>query len=325
MSLSSLAWRYVGAGSFGTASVAAALDALYTLGTATTYADGSGRTPGSGSAWTWSRYQNASVTEAAYATPPTDTLAQRIILAGQATGGTKTPTMASPDASAVNIVMASVNKNSGAFNAWDNAAPFTSGQFFGFWRCWPTTAGTGTVYLYEGTEAVLVLIATTGGSVYGCILGAFLDPESSDVANDAESDGKLYGVVTTGSAAAMGTGFLSGGAVWMFHSGSASAVHAGIFTPGAGSLLTMGLLLRAQTAMTSSGLKTRSGRFARHALAMRADAAAPNDQFLGRLREIFAFTDAQTPQKQTNGGSTIGYVVSASTSSTADSLLLGHA
>jgi len=65
MSLAALNWRYVGSAGFATATVATVLDAVYTLGLSVTYADTTTRTPGSGSAWTWSRYQNVSVTEAA--------------------------------------------------------------------------------------------------------------------------------------------------------------------------------------------------------------------------------------------------------------------
>lgn len=323
MSLTTQAWKYVGSQSFAAGLVNLALDAVNTLGTAVLYADGTTRTPGSGSAWTWSRYQNAAVTEAMHAAPPTDTLAQRIILAGQA-AAVKTPTMASPDTSAAVVIMAGINKNSGAFNAWDNAAPFTSGQFSGFWRAWPGTAGAGTVYLYECQEAVIVLITTTAGGVYGILLGAFIDPESPDVALDAESDGKLYGWSVSGVTGAMSTSWWTAGgtADWLRHSASASQCHAAVFSPGAGALLTFEPLLSPRTTMSASGVKSRSGRWGRASLQARAAAAAPNDQTLGRFREICAFSDAQVPSKQSNGGVTIGHVVSASTSAPADAVLL---
>jgi hypothetical protein len=325
MSLANMNWRYVGSGVFGSATVAAVLDALYTLGTAVTYADGTARTEGSGSAWTWTgnRYQNAGTTESCHPAPPTNTLNHRVILAGSASS-VAGAVAASPDSTATNILMASLAKNAGAYNAWNNAAPFTSGDFFGFWRLWPTTAGTGTVYLYEAKEAIAVLIATSGGSVYGCIIGAIVDPESTDVTADAESDGKLYGMVVTGTTAVMNTSFWSTANAFMTHSGSASAAHAGIFTPGASSLLTMSVLNPPLTSMTSTGVKKRSGRFGRVALGMRAAAAAPNDHLLGRLREVFLFSDGTSPTKQTNGGTTIGYVFAASTASASDALLLEH-
>ena len=100
MSLATANWKYVGTASFASGTVHAVLTAVHTLGTAVTYADTTARTPGSGSAWTWQQYLNGGAIEAEHANPPTDTLAQRVILAGQASGGVKTPTMAAPDTAA---------------------------------------------------------------------------------------------------------------------------------------------------------------------------------------------------------------------------------
>ena len=73
MPLPALNWRFVGGLAFTPGSINAGLDALYTLGTATTYADGTTRTPGTGSAWTWLR-EVSGVTVAAYGNPPTNAL-----------------------------------------------------------------------------------------------------------------------------------------------------------------------------------------------------------------------------------------------------------
>lgn len=324
MSLSPLAWRYVGAVSFTSATVAAVLDALFSLGTATTYADTTARTAGSGSAWTWSRYQNAGTTEACYATPPTATLGLRVILAGAATLPTPSPTMASPDTAATNILHANVVKNAGAWSSWNAASPYTSGQTFGYWRVWSTGVGVGTVRLYEGTEAVLVLIETASATAYGVILGAILDPESTDTTTDSESDGKVYGMITSGTASNI-SGSLNTSAGFLDHSITASQNHAGVFTPGGSSLLTMSRRGTATAAMTTTGLKTRSGRYVRAPIDYRATATAPNDVALGRLREIVAFADGKTATKQTSGATTIGYLVGGSSSTDSDMLMLAHA
>lgn len=324
MSLSPLAWRYVGAQAFGAATVAAVLDALYTLGTAVTYADATTRTPGSGSAWTWSRYQNASVTEACYATPPTVTLGLRVILAGAASLPSPSPTMASPDAAAANVLNVNVIKNAGSFASWNAASPFTSGQTFGYWRVWATAAGAGTVRLYEGTEAVVVLIETASASQYGAILGAILDSESTDLVSDSESDGKLYGIITSGTAANI-SGTMNTSSQFLDHSTTASNHHAGIFTPGGSTLLPMNRRFQASAFMTTTGLKTRAGRFVRAPYDYRATAAAPNDVALGRLREISMFSDGKTGTKLTSGGTTIGYLVGGSSSTDVDVVILAHA
>jgi hypothetical protein len=324
MSLSPLAWRYVGAQAFASATVAAVLDALYTLGTAVTYADATTRTPGSGSAWTWSRYQNAGTTEACYATPPTATLGLRVILAGAASLPSPSPTMATPDAAAINILNCNVIKNAGSFASWNAASPFSSGQTFGYWRMWPTTAGVGTVRLYEGTEAVVVLIETASAATYGAILGAILDSESTDLVSDSESDGKLYGIITSGTSANI-SGTIHTTSQFLDHSTTASLHHAGIFTPGGSTLLTMSRRAQANVAMTTTGLKTRAGRFVRAPYDYRSSAAAPNDVALGRLREISMFSDGKTATKLSSGGTTIGYLVGGSSSTDVDVVILAHA
>ena len=324
MSLSPLAWRYVGAQAFASATVASALDALFTLGASATYADGTTRTVGSGSAWTWSRYQNAGTTEACYATPPATTLGLRVILAGAASLPSPSPTMAAPDAAAINVLMGNVVKNAGSFASWNAASPFTSGQTFGYWRVWSTAAGVGTVRLYEGTEAVLVLIETASATAYGAILGAILDSESTDTVSDSESDGKLYGIITSGTTANI-SGTIYTTAQFLNHSTSASFHHAGIFTPGGSTLLTMNLRIEASASMTTTGLKTRSGRFVRAPLDYRSTAGAPNDVALGRLREISMFSDGKTGTKLTSGGTTIGYLVGGSSSTDVDVVFLAHA
>lgn len=324
MSLSPLAWRYVGAQAFASATVAAVLDALYTLGTATTYADATTRTVGSGSAWTWSRYQNAGTTEACYATPPTATLGLRVILAGAASLPSPSPTMAAPDAAAINVLNVNVIKNAGSFNAWNAASPFTSGQTFGYWRMWASAAGVGTVRLYEGTEAVIVLVEMASAATYGAILGALLDSESTDVTLDSESDGKLYGIITSGTQSNI-SGTMHTTAQFLNHSTSASFHHAGVFSPGQSTLLTMNLRNEASAGMTTTGLKTRSGRFVRGPLDYRSPAAPPNDGALGRLREISMFCDGKTGTKLTSGGTTIGYLVGGSSSTDVDVVFLAHA
>jgi len=324
MSLAPLAWRYVGAQAFASATVASALDALYTLGLATTYADATTRTPGSGSAWTWSRYQNASVTEACYATPPTSTLGLRVILAGGATLPSPSPTMASPDVANANVINVNVIKNAGSFASWNAASPFTSGQTFGYWRAWATAAGAGTVRLYEGTEAVLVLFETASATAYGAILGAILDPESPDVTSDAESDGKIYGIITSGTAANI-SGSINTTAQFLDHSTTASQNHAGIFTPGGSALLVMNRRAVATVAPSTTSLKTRSGRYVRAPYDYRSTAVAPNDASLGRLREISAFADGKTATRLTSGATTIGYLVGGSSSTDVDVVILAHA
>lgn len=312
-----LTWQYVGSQSFVAATVAAALDALYTLGTAVTYADGSTRTPGSGNAWTWSRFQVLGVTEAVYASPPSGSLGQRVIFAGSTTA--KTPTMISPDTWATNTALVSLVKNAGAFNAWDNAAPFTSGEFPGYARCWSTAAGIGTMYLWESAETVLVSFNGT----YLILIGAILDPGSAD-GLDAESDGLRYGFFVSGSGAACDTTWHSAGSNQTFlrHANANAACHGYVLDPGAATVTVVQALTISRVAMTTTGLKTRSGAWQRVPIAVRALGAAPNDYLIGRLREVFLFADSQTPRSLSVASVVQGWVVAASASADSDAMLL---
>lgn len=72
----------------------------------------------------------------------------------------------------------------------------------------------------------------------------------------------------------------------------------------------------------TTSLKTRSGRYARMAFAMRS---VTPDNTIGRLREICAFADGQMPATLTDGASTVGYLYGASTANLSDCLILEHA
>jgi hypothetical protein len=167
-------------------------------------------------------------------------------------------------------------------------------------------------------------VETSAGVSYGVILGALLDPESTDVVNDSESDGKLYGMITSGTTANI-SGIMNSTTQFLDHSATQSENHAGIFTPGGSTLLTMSRRARTVNAMSTTGLRTRSGRYVRAPYDYRATAAAPNDVSLGRLREIFTFSDGKTAQKQTSGATTIGYLVGGSSVTDVDVIFLAHA
>lgn len=317
MSAAAFNWKYVGSQSFVAATIEAAYNALYTLGTAVTYADGSTRTPGSGNAWTWSRYQATGVTEAVYAAPPSGSLGQRVIFAGSTTA--KSPTMISPDTWATNTGLVSIIKNAGAFNAWDNAAPFTSGEFPGYARCWSTAAGTGTVYLWECDGAVMV---SFNGS-YLILAGAIIDPGSTD-GLDAESDGLRYGLFVSGSGAVCDTAWQSAATnpTWLRHVNSNAAAHGYVLEPGSATATPIQATLLARSAMTTTGLKTKGGAWQRVPISVRATGTAPNDFLVGRLREVFLFADSQTPRSLSVSSVVQGWVVAASASSDSDAMLL---
>lgn len=349
MSLPSVEWRYVGTRAITTGTIDVVMDNIYTLATGTGYIDGTARSQGSGSAGSWSRYQTGGgITEAIYVTPPSGS--QKIIIAGSS--GSFTPTMASPDSYVANSLMVNITKNPGNFLAWNSGNPFTSGNAFGYYRFLGSrsanagiTSFTGSVYLYESKESIAVfLITSTGASSTsfsnGFLAGALWDAESSDPA-DVESDGRIYGLITSGhynangnawnsnyawgidqfntvsSAATDDTGFLC------THIASAAAAHMGAFSPGTGTVKNTALMLYPLTVNSSASLVTPSGKFARIPLIYRYSATT---QITGRLREVSLCQRGLIGQRHTSGVTTIGSVVSCSdfAITSADAILLEY-
>lgn len=331
MSLPHMNWRYVGTRTFAVASMASLMDELFTLGTSSTYADGTTRTAGSGSAGTWSRVQISNVTECLNVTPPVNALNTRIMIGGATYTPSPSPTMHSPESYAASNLMVNLVKNAGTFTTWNSATPFTTGQVFGWGKWWSTANGAGNVYLWEGREAIAVIATNTaGGSAFGFIAGAILDPESSDTTTDGESDGRLYGVIRTGPSVAISGSFWNdnyfvnqnGNSRFLCHQNVNNFAFNGVFTPGGSSVLPFNPMWSFLSNPAATTLKTRSGQFARIAMTARGFAI---DNLLGRYREIYAYSDAQLPARQTDGANVIGYAYCGSSVSQVDSLLLEHA
>jgi hypothetical protein len=205
---------------------------------------------------------------------------------------------------------------------------------FGWGKWWSTANGVGNVYLWEGREAIAVIATNSaGGSAFGFIAGAILDPESSDTTVDGESDGRLYGIVRAGSSNAISGTFWTdayngNGAFGQnrFLATATSSNDGGpynaVFSPGSASLLTMNPMMSFTASPSPTGLKTRSGMFGRLAITWRGITA---DNLLGRFREAYAYSDAQLPARQTDGANVIGYAYCGSSVAQVDSLLLEHA
>lgn len=153
--------------------------------------------------WTVARYQNGGATECVYFTPKAGqalTKNVRIMLAG-ADSGTLTPTMATNSTFANSKLFMGLVIGAGAFNAWDNANPFTSHDYRSglapIGACASITA-TG-FYIYESAETIFVLPMLAGGPSSGGMAGALIDPESSAAANvSATADDRVYAILTAG-------------------------------------------------------------------------------------------------------------------------------
>jgi hypothetical protein len=235
---------------------------------------------------------------------------------------------------AASNLMVNLVKNAGSFATWNAVSPFTSGQTFGWGKWWSTANGVGSIYLWEAKEAIAVIVTNSaGGGAYGFIAGAILDPESSDTTTDCESDGRLYGIVRSGSGVSITTTFHSD--AWSLNPVNGqhrfllghippgnAATHSAVFAPGGASLLPMLPTLGFLTAPAATTLKTRSGQFARLAMTFRGLSA---DNILGRFREVYAYSDGQLPARQMDGANPVGYIFCGSSVSQCDSLLLEHA
>jgi hypothetical protein len=321
MPLPALNWRFVGDLAFTPGSINAGLDGLYTLGTATTYADGTARTPGTGSAWTWNR-EVSGVTVAAYGNPPTNALNFRYIVGG--TVGAVAYPILTPDAvTQVNTLVYGMNRSSGAFTSWGNAQPFTSG-FSSYWRATRAFSAVtyDTVALWESQEGCVIqygVIST--GAASSVQFGALFDPLSSAGAN-SESDGRLYAMCGSGSSTTTANNWLSSGNA-MFGEGSVTAndYHAGIFAPGT-TVMFGGAGVQTKrfgNFTVTTEYFSGSGDVPRVPLCVTSTAGA----FLGQGRGIYITRDTMSRTTLMNGAAPVGYIVSASLIAPQDAVLLG--
>ena len=311
MAVTALNWKKLATVTLAGSAINQMLDGIYTALGASTYYDGSARTPGSGSAWTVARYQNAGTTEAVYAVPPVGALAHKVIFGGAA--GAKTPTMASPDTWVVNCVLVGLAKNAGAYNAWDNAAPFTSGQFYGYWRLTSQTTVVR-VTVYEAEECLLVRYETSANIGNMCLIGALWDP-GSVAATAAESDGRRYGVAVTNNNGVT-SNFHEAVQAWLGHGVTVSTAHT--MVAGVGAVATFTPCVR--NSIVGSGLSSTTflTNAAGEALGIpiyhQYNTAAPNDQFVGVLRNVYVIKNSISEAvRQTSAGVAVWYCTGYST------------
>lgn len=324
MALTPLNWKYIGTATLASSTVPNMLDAIYTLGTATTYANGTTRTPGSNSAWTWARQQIAGTTEAAYGNPPTNALGMRYIVGGT-TSTARAYTLLTPDnATAVNLIVAGMNRGSGTFGNWYDAQPFTSG-FSGYWRTSRlfSSVSYDRVAMWESQEGCIVqmFVSSNAATTSIAAFGALIDPLST-AAGTAESDGRIYCMSTQGgttnlSATWAGLGAADGG--FFGHYALAHVAHFGAFNNGA---TTVTGLVRTLAPISSSsfpaGWANRAGEIPRIPVQVSVYAST----YWGQLREMYYTTDASSTTTWRYLGVEQGYIVAYHPSTGGDALML---
>jgi hypothetical protein len=196
-----LNWKYVGTQGFATGNIAAAHGAVNTLGAKTVYPDGTARTPGSGSAWTWTLRVNAGVNEAVTGVPPVNALLWTHIIAGTSAITPLAASLCPPDTLAQNnAVMIGMNRNTtGAYTTWNSATPFTTaGTFTGYWHVTPDFGTTNTILVWESQEACIIQYADGIGNMSMAVFGAWIDPLEYVAGTTCETDERLYAMSASG-------------------------------------------------------------------------------------------------------------------------------
>ena len=322
MSLVPLNWKQLPVQSGMTALVPNLIDAINTAFSSNVYIDGSARATGSGVAWTPVVEKFSGTTEACYFTPPSSSLGQKIVIAGSSRVGL-TPTMGSPDTYAANFLHCSLAKNAGNYSAWTSANPFTTGNFFGYWKFWSTSMG-GAVSIrsYESTDGIAIFVHCASDVVTGFIAGAVIDCETSNTSSDSEIDNKVYGIFTTGANSTNGkfqtTSNISLGTAYLSHNAVNGQQHSGIFLPNNSTIATI-TKQHLFNYSDSTTLFTKSASLVKLPIFM-CNSASPYN-FVGRLREIWYFRDAVFGNSVTDGAVVNGYLVSGGTTGAADAIM----
>jgi len=335
-----LHWRMLAPVFVSSQSTSGFLDALYQAGTATTYADGTARTPGTfaapgtaslpatlgtGSAWTWNYDDTTFATgkkTAIYGYAPTSTaMNQAAIICGTTSTTGAVWKQLSSDARSTTFLYMGLAKNSGTYTSWNNATtPFTVGDFTGL----GLFSASVTLYVYiimwESEECVAVQIVNTATGYVGCgLAGAYIDPLSVNTVN-AETDGRLYGVSVTGSGNYMAATWLSatgaGNAPLLYHSAATGDMHSVTFTPGAGTLVST---YRFGNFSPTNQFTSRNGDIPQIPLQMWT-----LTQYLGQLRQVFVTRDSVTGTAWQAGLNPKGYLLGASPIGATDAVLLAY-
>jgi hypothetical protein len=315
MSLSALTFKYIGKFNAPAVTVSGTMAALANAFASTTYSDGSSRVAGSGIAWTPFSQVSSGTTIAVSLTPATSTLGQKIVYAGGAAG---TPTMLSPDAYTTARTILGICKNAGNFTNWTDANPFGTGQFSGYTGF---SLAVSAIHAYESQDTIMIVGETSTGTVYISTAGAIIDPESSN-ASTSESDGKVYGIITSNYGGVGGTPHYNGnfGSNSLFRNiASAGNAHGYIMNFGTNTTTTISRMnVLYNVPVAASTLKNTASEFVR--LPIYIENA--NSIFVGRMREVLMFGSGLCATKFTVSNVTTGFLVGGSTVSVLECIFL---
>jgi hypothetical protein len=313
------------------------LDGIFFLFNTSSYADGTARVTGSGVAWSF--YKTSSiingVTEVVYGYPATmSVMSQSVIFAGSASAPTiSLPAMTTNASFVANALYVAVQKqaNWSQYRSWLSGSIFNSGSSgvntgslaktgSGFAPIiGASITGIGVINAWECGESVAIACHTTSSTAtatalsFAGIAGAFIDPESGDTTVDAEIDGRLYAVATSGLV--VGLTFLSLTTDFLNHSATAGNSKFVFIQPNSDNKIALNLLeTRTITYLTTSP----RGSLISFPLYVKD----VTNRFIGRLREIEAIRNSVSGYVLRTSSSDLGYVVGASNAAAANAVML---
>lgn len=276
--------------------------------------------------WTWTKAGTPTAT--VYGSPPSGTsmtMTPRLIWAGHTA---TTGTMASPDTWLTSGLHGGIVKNAGAYNSWSAAAPFTSGQFSGYWRWAPTAANAVAteVRCYVSEETVFVQIIQAGTTQYWGYIGAIMSPFTNDTTLDAEADNRLYGMIQQGASGAVSASFLTNGSgTFLSCVDTNGTPHFGAFRPGAANWDWCGRSQVNQTTPAAAMLQARSGAYVAESpiqVCAYVSASAHTGSRIGFLRGIWTSPPVVSGRWLRNGSTDLYHFVSVDTGAAGQGLLL---
>jgi hypothetical protein len=292
--------------------------------------------------------------EALYCFPPTKTeLTQSVIFSGKQPNGpssSATPYMATNEtyanAGPGYLYVASVKlgaSSSVSSGQWTSIYPYGSSSYStGYASFTPQLSTVGLsdkITIYESKEAIAVFIYRPSATLNcGTIAGAIIDPEQSSPTSsfDAESDGRLYGIITTGVGTGVGgvsTVFLTtqNSYQYFLSTNAASGVNPkfSIFVPNVPPFQTTMSVATEKNVngfLVSRNYTTISGKFIKTSMkCMRWDSNS-GTSYIGRLRDISLIRSSINGLTiRDNITNTVsGYTISAAENSSNDAILLNY-
>jgi hypothetical protein len=325
-----LNWKYVGTQGFATGNIAAAHGAVNTLGAKTTYPDGTARTPGSGSAWTWTLRVNAGVNEAVTGVPPVNALLWTHIIAGMSATTPLAASLCPPDTLGQNnAVVVGMNRNTtGAYTTWNSATPFTTaGTFTGYWHVTIDFATYNQVVMWESQEACILQYVTSAGTSSAAVFGAWIDPLEYVAGTTCETDERLYAMSASGylgviPATWLSTNNLNVGTVGNFGAANRNS-HTGYVTPGTNTVANNYLFRFGLFSNTTYWPSFQAGsRDGTPIVVPFSFTNTVSGAFVGETRDFGVIPDQISSSALYDQFGLKGWVFGYSTSSTGDSLML---